>query len=174
MAGLAMVGGLVSGVASAAGGMMAAQGEAQALEAQANVKAAQAQAERRKGQEENAVQQREALQQEKKTRKVMSDQLAAFAHSGGGVGGSARVVRQETAEQGILNREHELWEGRQMEQARETQARILEMEMQALRQAAATKRKSAVISGVSGIAGSFGGIAKGGTAGPIGGNFFYG
>jgi len=173
VAGLAMVAPLISGVASAAGGMMQANGQAQAQEAQANIKAAEAQGQLRKGLEENAVKQREALQTDKKTNKVLSDQLAAFGHSGGGIMGSARVVREATASQGNLNRDQELWEGAQMQQSRETQAKILSMEADALRSAAQTTRKSGVISGISGIAGSFGGMAKA-SGGGGGGNFFYG
>ena len=160
-----MVAPLISGVASAAGGMMQANGQAQAQEAQGQL---------RKGLEENAVKQRDALQTDKKTNKVLSDQLAAFGHSGGGIMGSARVVREATASQGNLNRDQELWEGAQMQQSRETQAKILSMEADALRSAAQTTRKSGVISGISGIAGSFGGMAKASGGGGGGGNFFYG
>lgn len=173
MAGLAAIGGIISGIASAAGAMVSAAGQAQAQEDQANIKAAEAQAQLRKGLEENAVKQREAAQETRKRDKVLSDQRAGFASSGGGTSGSARYVQEETALQGTQNANISLWEGMQLQQGRETQAKQLDMEAEALRKAASTTRTAGVISGVSGIFGGFKGSMGGGVASGSS-NYYYG
>lgn len=170
MAGL----GAIAGVASAVGGMMQAKGQAEAAEAQADVKHMESQAQLRKGLEETAVKQREALQEDKKREKVISDQRAGFASSGGGVTGSARHVMTETNTQGIFNRKVKLWEGAQQLQSRTTQAEILQREGQALRNSAQTIRQSGVISAIGGVAGAVGGLGGKGGGGGGGGSFFYG
>lgn len=167
-----MIGGLVSGVASAAGGMAQANGQAQAAEAQADVKHMEGQAQLRKGLEENAIKQQESLQDDTKRKKIVSDQRAGFASSGGGVTGSAKYVIDETNKQGIFNRKVTLWEGAQQQQSRTTQAEILQREGQALLNSAQTIRQSGVISAIGGVAGSLGGLGGGGGGGG-GGGFFY-
>lgn len=174
MAGLAAIGGIIGGIASAAGSMMAAQGQAQAMEDQAEVKRAEAQAQLRKGLEESAVKQREAGQETLKRDKILSDQRAGFAASGGGIGGSARVVAEKTAQQGTYNADVSLWEGAQAMQGRQTQANINVQEADNLDRAASTTRTAGIISGVSGVFSGFTGAFKGGGGGGGGGNFFYG
>lgn len=175
MAGLAAIGGIVSGVASAAGAMMSAQGQADALDSQADAKAYEAQEQRRKGLQENAVKQRESSDRGKQMERVLSDQRAGLANSGGGVGtGSALVLATDTASQGILNRDASLWEGAEAQAGREAQARYNELEEKSLRRAADTTRASGVVNGISaigGMAGSFKGMGGGGGGG---GSYHYG
>lgn len=171
MAGLAAIGGVISGIAGAIGSVVSAMGAAQAANAQAAAKDAQAQEERRKGLQEAAAKQQEAMQREKEAERVLSDQRAGFASSGGGVDvGSAYVVAQDTAQRGIFNRDATLWEGAEAKAGREAQARVLELEADAYRQSAKTQMLSGVIGGVSNVFGSFGGGGGGGG----GGNYRYG
>lgn len=175
MAGLAAIGGIVSGIASAAGSMMSASASASAKEDQAAIKDAEAQNQLRKGLEENAVKQRDAANQTRERDKVLSDQRAKFAASGGGIGGSAKFVQEQTALQGTQNANVSLWEGAQLQQNREFQAKQLAVEAQSLRKAAQNERTAGVISGISGVAGGFGGAFKGGgSSGGGGGSYYYG
>ena len=174
MAGLAAIAGIVSGIASAAGAVVSAQGQADAQEAQAAVKNAEAQAQLRKGNAEAAIKQREADQEDRKLRKVLSDQRAGFASSGGGIdSGSALSVATDTAERGILNRDATLWEGEEARSGRQSQANILTFEAEQHRKAAATARTAGVISGVSGILGGFKGAVSSGGGSSGGGNYYY-
>lgn len=169
MAGLA----LIPMVLSAVGGVVSAMGQAQAANAQADAKDAEAQAQLRKGLQENAIKQREAATEERKMKKVMSDQRAGFASSGGGVDtGSALGVADATARRGIFNRDATLWEGAEAQAGRQTQANILGMEADSYRQSAKTTMMSGVISGVSGV---LSGGAKGVSgSGGGSGNYYYG
>lgn len=172
MAGLAAIGGIISGVAGAIGSVVSAMGAAQAANAQADAKSAQAQEERRKGIQEAAAKQQEARQRDQEMKRVMSDQRAGFASSGGGVDiGSPYVVAQETAQRGIFNRDATIWEGAEAKAGREAQARVYELEADAYRQSAKTQMLSGVIGGVSNVFGSFKGGGGGGTTG---GNYRYG
>lgn len=173
MAGLAAIGGIVGAVASAAGSMISAQGQAQAQEDQANIKAAEAQAQLRKGLEENAVKQREAAQETRRRDKVLSDQRAGFAGSGAGNSGSATWWQTQTALQGTQNANISLWEGSQMQQGRETQAKQLDLEADSLRRAAQNTRTAGAITGISQIGGAFKGAFSGGGGSSGGGSYFY-
>jgi len=174
MAGLALIAPLISGIASAAGAVMSAQGQADAQEAQANIKDAEAQAQLRQGLEDSAIKQREAQQQERKTKKILSDQRAGFANSGGGIdSGSALQVATDTAERGILNRDATIWEGEEARAGRQSQANILVYEAEQYRKAAQTTRTAGVISGVSGVFGSGGGAFKGSGGSSSGGSYYY-
>ena len=173
MAGLAAIGGVISGIASAIGGIISAQGAADQANAQAEAKDIEAQENRRKGLQEAAVKQQEARQREQEMERVLSDQRAGFAASGGGVDtGSPVVVAQDTAQRGIFNRDATLWEGAEAKAGREAQARMLEIEANALRKSAKTQMLSGVIGGVSSVFGAAGSF-KGGGGGSSGGGFFY-
>lgn len=172
MAALAAIGGIISAVASAAGGIVSAMGAANAANEQAAAKDAEAQEQRRKGIQEDAAKQQEASQREYEMKRVLSDQRAGFAASGGGIDGSAAVVAGETAQKGIFNRDATLWEGAEAKAGREAQARMRELEAQALRKSAKTQMISGVLGGVSNVFGSFKGGGSAGSSG--GGNFFYG
>ena len=174
MAGLAAIGGIISAVASAAGGIISAAGAADAANAQADAKDAAAAEQRRKGLQEDAVKQQEAGQRQKQMNKVLSDQRAGFASSGGGVdAGSALYVTQDTMAKGIFNRDATLWEGAEAKAGREAQAQINELEADAYRKSGQTQAASAVISGVSGIFGSMSKVSSGSSSGG-GGPYYYG
>lgn len=162
---LGMVAGLVGSVVSAVGAASQANAQANAMQAQAD-------AERRKGLQEDAVKQQEASSRDRETKKVLSDQRAGFAASGGGLGGSAATVMDQTAGRGIFNREAALWEGREAKAGRENQARVYEMQASAARQAGTMNALSAVVGGVSSVfkSGGVGGAAAGGAAS---GGFYY-
>jgi len=176
MAMLGAVAGIVSAIGGVVGAMVQAQGAQEAADDQAATQEAQAQAERRKGQAEAASKQAEAAQRDKQMKKVMSDQRAAFASSGGGVdSGSALLVTEDTATRGIYNRDATLWEGEEQRAGRESQARIYEMQADATRRAGQRQATSAIIGGVSGAFGAVGKIAgSAGGSGGGGGGFYYG
>lgn len=175
MAGLALVGALVSGIASAAGAVVSAQGQADASNAQAAAKDAEAQAQLRKGLQENAVKQREAADKDRQFKTVLSNQQAGFASSGGGVGtGSALTVATDTASRGILGRDASLWEGAEAQAGRQNQANVNAFEADSYRQAAKTQALSGVISGVSGVFGAAKGAFGGGGGATGGSSFYYG
>ena len=177
MAGLAAVGGIVSGVAGGMGSMMGAAGEASALRTQANVKAAEGQAQRRKGIEEQGRATYKAREEQKQTDKTLSDQRARFASAGGGIDGSARETSELTGERGLDRSNTTIWQGLQANQSRQFQADILQVEADPLRQAASTKQKAGAIAGISSMVGGFGGAIKGGGGiggGSSGGNYVFG
>ena len=174
---LGAVGAIVSAIGGVVGAVVQAQGAREAADDQAAVQDAQAQAERRKGQAEAASKQAEAAERDKQMKKVLSDQRASFASSGGGVdSGSALLVAQDTATRGIYNRDATLWEGEEQRAGREGQARIYEMQADATRRAGQRQAQSAIIGGMSSAFGAVGKIAgsAGGAGGSSGGGFYYG
>ena len=175
MAALGAVAGIVSAIGGVVGAMVQAKGAQEAADDQAATQEAQAQAERRKGEAEAASKQAEAAQRDKQMKKVLSDQRAAFASSGGGVdSGSALLVTEDTATRGIYNRDATLWEGEEQKAGREGQARIYEMQADATRRAGARQAQSAIIGGVSSAFGAVGKIAGSAGGGGSSGGFYYG
>lgn len=159
---------MLGAVAGLIGPVVSAVGAASAASDQAAVKDAEAQEQRRKGLQENAAKQREASDREKERDKILSDQRAGLASSGGGVDvGSAFGLQIETAKRGNYNRDQTLWEGAEAQAGREAQARILEMEGDNLRKAGKMQALSSVVGGVSGV---FKGAGGGGSSG----GHFYG
>jgi hypothetical protein len=89
---------------------------------------------------------------------------------GGGVTGSGLTTVTDTAKRGTINRDQLIWEGAEARAGRYGQAKVLDLEAQALRKSGQTSMISSVVGGVSGV-------FKGGTSGfggsGGGGNFFY-
>ena len=131
-----MLGGLIGGVASAVGAVVSAQGQAQQLQAQRDAKRLEALNQRMKGTEEQGAKTYEALDEQKKTEQVVSNQRARFASSGGGIEGSAAYVMDKTRMAGDYKSDMVIWEGKSLKRNREVQAVQLEREAEALDQAA--------------------------------------
>ena len=163
---LAAAASIVGSVVGAASSMQAANGQAAAMEANA-------QEQRRKGLQEAAVKQQEAASRDRDAKRMLSDQRAGFAASGGGLDGSANTVMDQTAKRGIFNRDAAIWEGAEAKAGREAQARIYEMEAANARRAGAWNAASAVVGGVSSVfkSGGFGGAAA--PAGASGSGYYY-
>jgi hypothetical protein len=175
MAGLAAVGGIVSGVAGAAGGMMQGNAQASQMETQANIKASQALAKRREGIAEQGAKSYEVLEQREQHNKLASDQRARFASSGGGITGSAQYEMEDTRERGVFKEKYTMWQGLQMKQDADFQASILDVEAAELRKGAQTARTAGAIGAIGAGAGVLTGMSKIGGGGSSGGSgFFYG
>ena len=160
---MAFLGAIVGGVASAAGSVIGAMGQAQASQAQADAKRLEALNQRMKGTAEQGAKTYEALDLDKQREQVVSNQRAAFAASGGGLGGTARYVMDKTNQVGMYKENMTIWEGQELRRNREVQAVQLEHEAEALDQAASIQRLSGIVSGISGVASAFGGFgSKGG------------
>jgi len=167
VAGLAAVGGIVSGVASAAGGMMQGNAQASQMETQANIKSSMALAKRREGIAEQGAKSYEVLEQRQQHNKLQSDQNARFASSGGGVTGSARYEMEDTRERGIFKEKYTMWQGIQQKQDADFQASIYDVEAAELRKGAKTARTAGAIGAIGAGAGVLSGVSKFGGGGSI-------
>ncbi len=171
MAGIGMVFGLIGSVVSAMGSMAAANAEAAAQEANAR-------ALEKKAMEERAVASVEASKKMDEQKRLVSEQTARFAASGGGVGGgpgfanSATTVIRETEKEGLHNSRLAAWEGEQKGRGYEDQAAIARFSAAQKKKAAGIGAGAAILSGFSKIGGSF--IGGGGGQTSYGGDYYFG
>mgnify|MGYP001560409435 CR=1 FL=1 len=162
MAGFGMVFGLIGSMVSAAGASQQAQGQADAQEAQARAQEANAAAQRKRAMEERAAASINAERKMRDGSRLVSEQVARFASSGGGLGGTASTVIGNTFNRGRTNSNLVVWEGEQKARGYEDQAAIGDYSAARLIDASNRTRSnagigvaSALLSGVSRIGGSF-------------------
>lgn len=118
---------------------------------QTAVAKANAAAEERRANEERAVSQNQAQERQRLARVVGSQQQAAFAASGGGLGGSAADVMAETAGRGELNAERELWQGETRARGLEDQAAITRAAAKASQRALPLQIGATILTGASSL-----------------------
>jgi hypothetical protein len=106
--------------------------------------------------EERAVSQYRAQQRQKEAARLVSQQQAAFAASGGGLDGSAADVIARTAGRGELNSELELWSGESRARGLEDQAAMTRAAAKANQRALPLRIGATVLTGASRIAGASG------------------
>lgn len=101
---------------------------------------------------EQVTAQQKASAQERKEEYLLSAQRARFGASGGGQGGTAEVVQGNTAAQGDLNQELELWQGTQQANAYTDASNMKLASAKAEQSALPLTIGSKIVSGVSGLA----------------------
>ncbi len=152
---------MIGAIASMAGSMMSAMGAMQQADAQAAQLEAEAIRKEQQAGQERAAAQHKAEEKTNETNRLISEQNAIYAASGGGVVGSAVDVMTKTRGRGALNSETALYEGEAKGRSLEDDAAIRRSAAQSAREAGSMKMFTGILSGVSGFAkpgsGMFGG-----------------
>lgn len=156
---------------SLGGTIMSAMGQAQAAQAEADAAEANARAQEKRAMEERAVGSVKAERRTDESKKLQSEQLARFASSGGGLGGTASTVIAETEREGFQNNRYEIWGSEQKARGYEDEAAITRFAAAQKRKASGIAMGGSILSGVSKIGGEMT-IPGGGSS--FGGDYHYG
>ena len=154
---------MIGMVASLAGSMMSAMGAMQQADAQAAQLEAEAIRKEQQAGQERAASQHKAEQKKLETDRLISEQNAIYAASGGGVVGSAVDVMSKTRGRGELNSETALYEGEAKGRSLEDDAAIRRAAASSARDAGSMKMFTGILSGISGFAKPGGMMGGGGS-----------
>lgn len=106
---------------------------------------------------ERAVASVQAERRQKAAERLVSEQRARFAASGGGLGGSAAEVMAETEEKGAYNSALEMWQGEEKARGLEDSAAIARAASKAQRSALPFKIGATILTGGAKAYGASGG-----------------
>lgn len=151
---LAIASGVISSGFGAYGSIQKGNADAAQADSQAKALQMQAAAEERRGNQERAIAQRNAEDEMIKTDKLRGRQRAVAAASGGGTDGSAAEIEAETAREGALNSELELWKGEESARGREDQAALYVAEAKNTQRQGKQARKAGFVNAGSAVLGA--------------------
>lgn len=146
---IALIAGLAGTAVSAAGTLAAGAAAQESAEFEAKQREQQAK-------EARAIAQREGLERRREQRLIMSQQLARAAATGGASDPSVLDVFADTAEQGELNVQTEIYKGESRAKGLETAAEVRRFEGRQARQASFIEAGAGLLGGISTLYTRFG------------------